>query len=76
MGAAARSARAAKDSLLSGGPGAAVVSHDPAREVVDSGTLTATVSVIGDSRDSLAVAEQAAAATGAIVVESFELAVR
>jgi len=44
--------------------------------VVDSGTLTATVSVIGDSRDSLAVAEQAAAATGAIVVESFELAVR
>lgn len=75
LGAAARSARAATESMLTGGPGAATVRHEPEHVVVHPATLAQTVTLVGGSRESLALAEQVAAATGAIVIDAFELAV-
>ncbi len=74
LGASARSARAAAGALKSGGPGAVAVAADPELALVDPHSLAASVSLVGPSRGSSAVAAQQAARSGAIVVEAFELA--
>jgi hypothetical protein len=74
LGASARSVRAQDSALLDGGPGAAGLRHEPALLLVDPVLLTVTADLVGESRDSVAVADQQASIAGAIVVESFEMA--
>lgn len=73
FGAAARSERATTAALLAGGPGAVVVTRDLPIVLVDAGHLEVTAELAPALAGSAAVAEQQAAASGALTVEAFEL---
>jgi len=73
LGAAARSARSHATTLTSGGPGAASVRHDTPLVLVHRTTLDTVADLVGRVSGSSAVADQMAAASGAVVAEAFEL---